>query len=201
MQGTELTLLLINAFLVILIIVVYVHLAQVIKHDGVQIKVLTQQMAAQKEGMSAAQRMGLAGLYVGKKDNLLVGKEAQIKDPKPIPLYGSSRCNFNASELRNPNIPVQGKTNEIVKSNAASIASSIGTSVATAVQNGANQAAAVTGFKHDDAGNVIDETASIAPQQNGLIDTTKENYTGVNSRVQPPVAFLYRSNGKPIISN
>jgi len=200
----ELTLLLINAFLIITIIAVYVHLSHIIEHDGVQIKVLTEKYNQAKEGMSAAQRMGLAALYVGKKDNLLVGKDSQIKDPHPYPLYTSSRGNFNIDDMMDKhakqiNLPNQNKTVEVAKTTAAEVAESIGTSVATAAQAGATQVAAIDGLKDDHIDNT-DPTTYVETIQNGIVDTEKEGFVGVNTRAAPVADFAITANGTSVFS-
>ena len=205
MQGLELTLLLINAFLIIVIIAVYVHLSQIIEHDGVQIKVLTEKYNQAKEGMSAAQRMGLAAMYVGKKDNVLVRKEGQITDPHPYPIYTSSRGNFNVDHLidknatKKINVPSQNKTAEVAKTSASEVAESIGTSVATATQAGATQVAAIEGLKDDHIDNT-DPTTYVETQQNGLVDTEKEGFVGVNARTAPAGDFAITSKGGSVFS-
>lgn len=190
MELSQLTTILLNVLLVVVIIVMYIHLTQLIKHDGVKIKVLQDQV---KEGMSAAQRYGLAGRYVGKRANLLLPTDKQdVGDPaKRFPLITNSRGNFDMSDM------ISKKTT-VAKGNAAEVASNIGITVADAIQSGASQASAVTGLKNDHIVET-DETQTVQPQQNGLIETT-EQFTGTNSRVAPAGNFLYTSEGKPVIS-
>jgi len=179
-------------------------LSHIIEHDGVQIKVLTEKYNQAKEGMSAAQRMGLAALYVGKKDNLLVGKDSQIKDPHPYPLYTSSRGNFNIDDMMDKhakqiNLPNQNKTVEVAKTTAAEVAESIGTSVATAAQAGATQVAAIDGLKDDHIDNT-DPTTYVETIQNGIVDTEKEGFVGVNTRAAPVADFAITANGTSVFS-
>lgn len=196
----ELTLILVNALLVLIVICVYVHLSYMIKNEGVQIKVLQQQV---KESMSAAQRYGLAGMYVGKKQNLLLPSDKQPKDSKPsdaFPLITNSRGNFNASGLyKSRYTGANGESIEVTKSTAAEVAENINVPVIDAVTNGAATVGAVAGLKPTSTIET-DDTRHVEPVQNGQIESG-EKFTGVNSRIQPAAAFLFTSSGKSVIAD
>ena len=194
MISKETTQILLNVLLILVIVCVYNHLSQLIKNDGVQIQIMQKQM---KEGMSQAQRMGLAGMYVGKNDNLLVSKERREKDKndKPFPLISASaRFNkpiFSSRSLAGSNqIPVQA-------SSPAEMANKLGADTVDIVKAGGSTAAAITAIKP-----VSEETNDdfeMEPVQTGAI-APSETFVGSNNRIQPNAAFLYSSTGRPVLA-
>ena len=166
----------------------YVHLTHLIKDDGVKIHLLHEQI---KENMSAAQRMGLAGLYVGKEPNMLLPSDRRDKgdESKKAPLITNSRGNVDLTTFRKPRkTPVE-------------IAKNIGTTVVEAVQSGAASAAAVVDLKPNATIETVDELA-VEPIQNGLINTdAQETFTGVNGRIQPVGTFMRTSDGKSVFAH
>lgn len=191
MEISDIIQFLLLALLIIVVITMYVHLCNLIENDGIAIKVIQQQM---KESMSAAQRMGLAGLYVGKKDNMLMESEKRGKGDasKRAPLVMLGRGNENVSHL-------MGKTTA-TKSTAVEVAQSLDIPIIEAVQAGAASTSAIEGLKPS-ATIEDDSSMSVDPLQNGIIDTAaQETFVGPNSRVQPNAAFLVRSDGKSIFA-
>jgi hypothetical protein len=181
--------------LVIILVIMYVHLTHLIKDDGIKIQLLYKEM---KENMSAAQRMGLAGLYVGTKPNMLMPSDK--RDPgdasKRAPMIGNSRCNVDTTHWKKA-----GKV-EVNKTTPAEVAKNIGVSVVEAVQNGAASAAAVTELKPNATIETTDETMTVDPVQNGIIEPAEspEGFTGVNSRISPNMTWMKRSDQRPVIA-
>lgn len=194
MISKETTQILLNVLLILVIVCVYIHLSQLIKNDGLQIQIMQKQM---KESMSQAQRMGLAGMYVGKRDNLLVSKERREKDKndKPFPLISaSSRFNkpvFSSRSLAGSNqIPVQA-------SSPAEVANKLGADTVDIVKAGGSTAAAITAIKP--VSEEINDDFEMEPVQTGVI-TPSETFVGSNNRIQPNAAFLYSSTGRPVLA-
>ena len=181
MEAKDITLLLINALLVIVIVAVYIHVAHLIKDQGIAIQVIDKRT---KETMSMAQRYGLAARYVGER-NYLLPDDKQMKPGNAYPLITNQRGNVDCSQFRKSaktEVPMQAST-------ASSVAANLGVDVATAIQNGASTNGAAKGLE---ANGTIEATPEVAPPvtQNGLIDYdaqgAQEGFRGfVNNRAEP----------------
>ena len=199
MELSDIIQFLLLTLLIIVVIIMYVHLCNLIKNDGIAIKVIQQQM---KESMSAAQRMGLAGLYVGKKDNMLMESDKRGKGDasKRAPLVMLGRGNEDVSHLMRKTTAVADGEVTATKSTAVEVAQSLDIPIVDAVQAGAASTSAIEGLKPS-ATIEDDSSMTVDPLQNGIIDTAaQETFVGPNSRVQPNAAFLVRSDGKSIFA-
>jgi hypothetical protein len=195
MISKETTQILLNILLILVIICVYIHLSQLIKNDGMQIQIIQKQL---KESMSQAQRMGLAGMYVGKKDNLLMSKERREKDKgdKGFPLI-STGSRFNKPVFSSRSL--SGSSNQIpVQASApAEIANQLGADTVDIVKAGGSSAAAITAIQP--VSEEVNDDYEMEPVQTAAIAPT-ETFVGSNNRIQPNAAFLYSSTGRPVLA-
>lgn len=194
MISKETTQILLNVLLILVIVCVYVHMSQLIKNDGLQIQIMQKQM---KESMSQAQRMGLAGMYVGKKDNLLMSKERREKDKsdKPFPLISAS-ARFNKPVFSSRSLAGSNQI-QVQSSSPAEIANKLGADTIDIVKVGGSAATAITAIQP--VSEEVNDDYEMEPVQTGTITST-ETFIGSNSRIQPNAAFLYSSTGRPVLA-
>lgn len=205
MLGRDLSIIIVNALLLIVIVCIYIHLSQLIKHDGIQIQLIHKQL---KEGMSPYQRWQRNSSIRGENVLMPAGKRKRPADAVILQPVQGTRGTVDLSwaipdrEIVDFSGKLKKGTDIALASKSASeVASDLGVSTVDAVQNGAAALSGVAGLQAPGTAPEPGVEVAVDAKQTGVIESTgTESFRSTNPRVEPMTEFMRGSDGGSILS-